>query len=939
MPKPPSLNDIRKCAAKFAHDWRDEEGYERGDAQSFVRDLLGVYGITDTRAALYERRVQRSSTAQRGYIDALVPGQLAIEMKSAGRDLSAAEQQVLDYLDSLTDAEMPHHVLSCDFQWFRLMDLKAGTTVEFALDELPKHADSLAFLAGYGVRSFGSAEQEAASAKAAKLMAGLYEMLEGTGYDDHEASVFLVRTLFALYADDSGVWERDLFTEFLTTRTAEDGSDLGAQLSVLFQALSQQRRQSNLDELVARFPYVNGGVFDGPLSIPSFDRQMRERLLAACGFHWSTISPAVFGSLFQAVKDKAARRELGEHYTTETNILKLIGPMFLDELHARFEAAHSDVRKLERLRADMGAMRFLDPACGCGNFLVVAHREMRALDLAILERLQELDPKRYRESLLFVSEQLPVRLDHFHGIEIDEWPARIAATALHLVEHQANQAMELALGKGPETLPLDKVQTITVGNALRLDWTSVVGPNEHLYVFGNPPFVGHAFRSSEQAAELADLWGRNGSGHLDYVAGWYAKALELFRRPEYKGEFAFVSTNSIAQGEPVPTLFGPILTAGWRIKFAHQTFFWTSEAPGAAAVHCIIVGFRRDQKAKPRLFTYPDLRAEPIEIPVRQLVNGYLSDGPLIFVTSRRTQLAPSLPPVAFGSMPNDGGNLIVEQTDYETVCADPVAAKYIRKFVSARELINDVPRWCLWLVDLDPSDLARSLVLKHRIEAVRSIRLESPRVTTHELAVTPHLFGENRQPITPYLGIPKTSSGSRIFLPALPLAPEVIAGSEVFTAQDPDGLAFGVVSSSAFIAWQKAVGGRLKSDMRFSATLTWNTFPLLALTDVQREAIIAGGQTVLDARALRPERSLADHYNPLAMDPALLKAHATLDRAVDAGLGLKGSVTADQRLTRLFALYEQLTTADQLALTPTRKRRSQSTRRAKADRAGSADG
>ncbi|MCL2780649.1 MAG: hypothetical protein FWD74_04010 [Actinomycetia bacterium] len=331
MGKPPSLNEIRRQAAQFVLKWRDAEGYERGEAQSFVRDLLAVYGISDSRAALYEKRVHRASTAQRGYIDALVPGQVAIEMKSAGGDISAAEQQALDYLEDLTDTELPRYTLACDFQWFQLLDLHDDSRAKFALDELPANADRLAFLAGYGVHSFGSAEQEAASVKAARLMAGLYEMLERTGYDDREASVFLVRTLFALYADDAGVWERDLFTEFLTTRTAEDGSDLGPQLAFLFQTLSQRNRPSNLDELVSRFPYVNGGLFDGPGSIPSFDTQMRDRLLAACDFNWSTISPAVFGSLFQAVKDKAARRELGEHYTTETNIEKLIHPMFLDE--------------------------------------------------------------------------------------------------------------------------------------------------------------------------------------------------------------------------------------------------------------------------------------------------------------------------------------------------------------------------------------------------------------------------------------------------------------------------------------------------------------------------------------------------------------------------------------------------------------------------------
>jgi hypothetical protein len=577
------MNEIRARATQFIRDWRDQPGDERQQAQSFVRDLLGVYGITQTRAAFYEKRVKRSSTGSRGYIDALIPGLALIEMKSAGKDLAAAEQQALDYIDDLPDPEVPRWVLTSDFHRFRLLDLRAdrdAPPLEFTLSQMREEADKLAFLAGYGERIFGSKAQEAASIKAAKLMASLYEALEGSGYDDHEASVFLVRTLFALYADDAGVWDRDLFLEFLETRTAQDGSDLGPQLSLLYQVMGreQSRRQSNLDEFVGRFPYVNGGVFEEPLSIPSFDTAMRSRLVEAAMFNWSAISPAIFGSLFQAVKDKVARRELGEHYTTETNIMKVIGPMFLDELRQRFADGFHDTRALKKLRADMGEMRFLDPACGCGNFLVVGYRQMRALDLEVLKRIQELTGETAR-TMFFTEEHLAVRLTSFHGIELEEWPAQIAATALHLVEHQANQAMELVLGDAPDPLPLDKIRSIRVGNALRMDWAEVVEPSDHLYIMGNPPFLGHATRSVEQAQELRDVWRRTDIGRLDYVTGWYAKSLELFRSPGYAGEFAFVSTNSIAQGEPVPALFGPVFAAGWRVKFAHRTSHGRAKRP------------------------------------------------------------------------------------------------------------------------------------------------------------------------------------------------------------------------------------------------------------------------------------------------------------------------------------------------------------------------
>ncbi len=911
---------------QFTRDWQDEPGDERQQAQSYVRDLLAVYGITQTRAAFYEKRVKRSSTGSRGYIDALIPGLALIEMKSAGKDLVAAEQQALDYIDDLPDPEVPRWVLTSDFHRFRLLDLHAENNgvQEFPLTQLRDHAGSLAFLAGYGERTFGSKAQEAASIKAAKLMASLHEALEDSGYDDHEASVFLVRTLFALYADDAGVWDRDLFLEFLETRTAQDGSDLGPQLSLLYQVMGREpsRRQSNLDELIARFPYVNGGIFEESVSIPSFDTEMRDRLVAAAMFNWSAISPAIFGSLFQAVKDKVARRELGEHYTTETNIMKVIGPMFLDELRQRFTDGYHDTTKLKKLRSDMGQMRFLDPACGCGNFLVVGYRQMRALDLEILLRIQELSGDTAR-TMFFTEEHLSVRLSSFHGIELEEWPAQIAATALHLVEHQANQAMELALGAAPDPLPLDKIRSIQVGNALRIDWGDVVEPTDHLYIMGNPPFLGHATRSLEQAQELRDVWRRKDIGRLDYVTGWYAKSLELFNRPGYAGEFAFVSTNSIAQGEPVPALFGPVFAAGWRVKFAHRTFAWTSEAPGAAAVHCSVIGFDRAQKKRARLFDYSgNVKGEPVELPVVGQLNGYLVDGPNALVEQRRTPLAPQLPPMVFGNMARDDGNLLVEAEDYEEVAADPVAAKYIRPFVGARQLIHNEPRWCLWLVDLDPSDIARSSVLRRRLDAVRRFRAASTAESTRQMAETPHLFGQRSQPDTPYVCVPRHASETRRFFPTALFDADVICGDANFKADDPDGLAFAVISSSAFITWQRTIGGRLESRLRFSSTLTWNTFPLPVLTDAQRDAVIAGGQAVLAARALHPQRSLADHYNPLAMAPELLKAHRELDAAVDKALGLRGNVSDDDRLKALFASYAKLTTANELAMPPKTQRR-----------------
>jgi hypothetical protein len=917
MSKTLSLNEIRSRAVTFHHEWKDELGEERQQAQSFVRDLLQVFGITGTKAALYEKRARRSSTGSGGYIDALVPGLCLIEMKSAGKDLAAAERQALDYIDDLSEAEAPRWVITCDFHTFRVLDLHApegSDTTMFPLEQLPARVEDLAFLAGYQARSYGSREQEAASIKAAKIMADLYEALEGSGYGDHEASVFLVRTLFALYADDSGVWERDMFFEFIETRTSEDGSDLGAQLTKLYQELNRlpEKRQKNLDELIARFPYVNGGIFAEPLSIPSFDASMRSQMLEACAFNWSAISPAIFGSLFQAVKDKKARRELGEHYTTETNILKTIRPLFLDDFEAEFAKQHHNKAGLKKLRERMGEAVFVDPAAGCGNFLVIGYREMRALDLRILERLQELGDTSQIPAIFFTKEDLPVKMENFIGLELEEWPARIAATALHLVDHQANQAMELALGKAPEPLPLQTITTVHVVNSLTVRWEDYIPATQHLFIMSNPPFLGDNTRSKEQKQELQNAWGdASVLSRLDYVTGWHAKALELFKNREYAGEWAYVTTNSITQGDQPPRLFGPIFDQGWQIKFAHQTFAWSSEAADAAAVHCVIIGFTKDKKAARRLFTYPTPKAEPLERSAKQ-INAYLLDAENVLVEKRSTMLSPVLNQTTYGSKPTDGGNLIIEPEEYPVFAADPVASKYLHRYVGAKELLHGADRWCLWLDGWDSRDLNKSPLLKKRVEAVRDFRAVSTAASTRDYPHH-HLFRQLAKQDEDYVCVPRHVSETRDFFTVQHFSEDVIAGDANFTIQDPDGLQFAVISSSAFITWQKAIGGRLKSDLRFASTLTWYTFPVPELSDKDRALIIAGGQAVLDARALHPEKSLAEHYQPLGMDPALVKAHKQLDRAVDKVFGLRDTtvkkVSNEDRLKALFTTYAAMTT------------------------------
>ncbi|MFF0904026.1 UNVERIFIED_CONTAM: class I SAM-dependent DNA methyltransferase [Kocuria sp. CPCC 205316] len=907
--KPLAWNQIRKNAAAFVNEWAGET-YEKGESQSFWTDLFEVYGMRRRNVAKFEAQAKRI-TGGTGFIDVFWPGMMIAEQKSAGKDLDAAEDQAMDYLTNLSEAEMPRYVVTCDFQTFRVRDLEApaeDASVTFALEDLPTEAERLGFIAGYQKRSFGSEEQAAASVKAAQLMASLYEELEKSGYDEHQASIFLVRTLFALFADDSGLWERDLFLEYLENRTSPDGSDLGGALATLYQALNKppEKRMTKADELIQRFPYVNGSVFGETIEIPYFDKTMRDKLIAACYFNWGEISPAIFGSLFQAVKSKDARRALGEHYTTETNILKVIEPLFLDELRQRFIDNQHNARGLRKLQQDMGQLRFLDPACGCGNFLIVAYREMRVLELSILKRLQEIDPAS-AQMVLDASELLAVKMTSFYGIELEEWPATIAQTAMFLVDHQANQDMALALGLAPDVLPLVNSSTFHVGNALHTDWSELLPASENVYVFGNPPFLGDNTRGVEQLDDLQAVWGKDKTlSRLDYVTGWYKKAVDYFG--DMKGEWAFVSTNSIVQGDQPARLFAPIFNSGWRIKFAHRTFSWTSEAPGAAAVHCVIIGYSQKKLAKTRLFTYPNIKANPVEQPAKT-INAYLVDGPNVLVDKASTPLSPSIAPVLYGSKPTDEGNLIVELEDYEAVMSDPIAAKYVHRYVGSRELLHNIPRWCLWLEDMDPDDLNRSRILKDRVEAVREFRLASRAASTREAAAYPHLFRQRAKRNTTYLCIPSVVSETRRYFATARLDADVIASNLAFTADDPDGFQFAIISSSMFITWQKTVGGRLKSDLRFGSTLSWYTLPLPEVSSPNRAAIIEAGQGVVAARQRHSGRSLAGHYNPLAMDLELIKAHDKLDAVVDRAFGAKRTCTTEkERQEILFARYADLT-------------------------------
>ncbi|AJE68858.1 DNA methyltransferase [Corynebacterium glutamicum] len=927
-----NLDDFTAFWLTRVQGWREnkETATEKKYAQQFWTELFNCFGVNAARMDLFEQDARRSSTGGTGYIDLFWPGVVIGEAKSLGVDLDIAHEQARDYLTggSVSDFELPRYILCSNFETLRLSRLGDPDTrfdITFPLSDISDHIDQLRFLAGY--ETVTKKEEEEASIQASKLMATLFTAMAGDEVDEaigddaptdpdeedertQQTSMYLTRLLFLLFGDDAGLWETDIFYRFVLEHTTPE--NLGGQLNSLFEVLNTpENRRQRVPEHLAKFPYVNGSIFADSMRTEYFDPAMRDALLDACRFHWSHISPAVFGSMFQLVKSKEARRNDGEHYTSEKNILKTIEPLFLDELRAEatrlIAASSTPVKKLRDFRDSLADMVFVDPACGAGNFLVVAYRELRKIETDVIVAIRKREGN--TGMALDVTWEQKLSIGQFYGFELNWWPAKIAETAMFLVDHQANRELADAIGAAPDRLPITITAHIIHGNALHLDWNTVLPQVPMTYVFGNPPFIGARLMGTAQKEELNKAWeGLKGTNQLDYVTGWHAKALTLLG--QRRGMFAFVTTNSIVQGDQTPRLFGPIFAAGWRIRFAHRTFSWDSEAPGKAAVHCVIVGFDRHHEPRAQLWDYPNIKDEPVPVAVERGINAYLVDGPNVLVESRRTPLSSMLEPAVFGNMPNDGGYL-APKAGIPRPEHDPIAMKYVRRFVGAQELIRGIDRWCFWMADGNfiPGDVADSPELKIRIENVRTLRLSSKREATQKLAHTPYLFAEVRQPKVDYVAIPRHVSETRRYWTAAHLSPDVICGDSNCLAEDPDGLQFALISSSMFITWQRTVGGRIKSDLRFANTLTWNTFPAPEFDEATQQTIINAGQKVLEARAKFPTRSLADHYTPLAMDPDLLKAHDKLDRAVDKAFGATRKLTNEkQRQEILFANYYRMT-------------------------------
>ncbi len=928
-----SWNEVRARAADFAREWADA-AYEKGETHSFYNDFFEIFGVRRRTVARYEEHVRRLDDTS-GFIDLFWPGVLLVEQKSAGRDLAAAREQAGAYFDALPERDRPRYQLLCDFRTFELLDRDEGEECRFALADLPGHVEEFGFILGVQRRTFR--DQDPVNVRASELVARLHDALKASGYAGHDLELFLVRTVFCLFADDTGIFEpRDVFLDFMEERTAADGSDLGPWLARLFQVLHtpEDRRQAKLDEDLARFPYVNGDLFAEPLRIPDFDAAMRQALLDAGRFDWTAISPAIFGALFQSVMEPVERRAAGAHYTTEKNILKVIEPLFLDDLRTEFAQlkARRDSRRVPDLHVfqrKLGALRFFDPACGCGNFLIIAYRELRALEIEVL---RELNPGQ-RQFEMLADVLSVVNVDQFHGIEIGEFPARIASTALWMMDHIMNNRLSLEFGRTYARIPIEKSPHIRNADALEIDWAEVLPPEECSYVFGNPPFVGKSQQSRTQGTQKRAA---AGGGTLDYVTAWFIRAGEYVRRAprEKTPRIGFVATNSITQGEQAAQLW-PILfdRHGLEIAFAHRTFAWGSDVHGKAHVHVVVLGLDRREEARreKRLFSYSDVEGDPEETRHAAL-SPYLFDAGGLrdphLVVRKRSRPINGMARLKTGVQMIDNGILTFDEDEKQRfLSGEPAAERYFRRYIGGDEYINGFHRWILYLREADPDALANLPTVKARVAEVRRYRASSQRDSTRRMADYPMLVGVDERLDRNYLVIPNTSSERREYIPIGWLGPDVIANQKLRILPNATLADFALLTSAMHMAWTRAVTGRMKSDYMYSVGVVYNTFPTppgWTNENADSSAPATLAQAVLDARAAHPEATLAQLYDPDLMPPNLRKAHQQLDRAIDRLYRRAAFASERERVEHLFTLYERLQAplVAKAAERPKRKRR-----------------
>jgi len=877
-------DEIQANAITFSKRW-EKASREEALAQTFEKEFLAVFGVEDALAVgEYEFKVNLDD-GHHGYIDFYWPKKIAIEFKTRGKDLNRAYEQLKEYVVHLPGEDMPDLLMVCDFETIVVHHRNTGERAQFKTKDLRKHIKQFANIAGYETtRTYEN--QVEVNVKAAEKMAKLHDALKEHGYEGHPLEVYLVRILFCLFADDTGIFPKDSFVNYIEN-SKEDGSDLSMRLAQLFEVLNlsddARKKRTLLSPELLQFRYINGGLFADQLPFADFNDKMRQTLLDCCNFDWNKISPAIFGAMFQGVMDKDQRRELGAHYTSEENILKLINPLFMDELWEEFERVKTTPAMLDRFHDKISRLAFLDPACGCGNFLIITYRELRILELEILKMKVNTN-----QMVMDISPLLKVNVEQFYGIEYEDFPCQIAQVGMWLMDHQMNTRAADQFGMYYARLPLTQSAHIRNGNALRIDWEDVVPKRTLSYILGNPPFVGARMmaQGSPQKREVEEIFGDiKDVQDLDYVTCWYKKAAQYIQGTNI--EVGFVSTNSICQGAQVPILWDVLLNEQRvHINFAHQTFKWSNEAKGKAAVYCVIVGFSLQSRVKKKLYSYATVQGESKENIVEN-ISPYLLPGGSYFVTAQKKPLC-DVPEMKFGSQPRDGGFFVLSPAEREEIISkEPELAKVIKPYIGADEFIKGKERYCIWLHNEPFEIIKNSRILRERIAAVEKFRLESKAKTTNGYAKVPAIFAQIAHPYSDYLIIPRVSSENRRYIPIGFLDKDSIASDAVQIVPHATLYHFGVITSNVHMAWMRTVAGRLKSDYRYSKELVYNTFPWPEATEKQIAVIEEAAQGVLDERSKHPGTSLADLYDPTLMKTTgMQKAHTKLDRAVWAAYG-----------------------------------------------------
>lgn len=897
-----SWDEIRSRAMQFQNEWANETS-ENAESKTFWNEFFEVFGISRRRVATFEERVKIEG--QTKFVDLLWKGKLLIEHKSKGRDLDKAYTQATNYFEGIKDRDLPQYILVSDFEHFRLYDLDDGEIHQFDLADLYKNVQLFSFIAGYEKHDIKP--QDPVNNKAAEMMGKIHDSLQAVNYTGDDLDTLLVRLVFCLFADDTGIFNKGLFRDFLEDNTNEDGTDLAPKLQYLFEILDTPTNQRIIDDSIySEFPYVNGSLFTKRLRTAVFNEEMRNILLECSNLDWGRISPAIFGSMFQSAMDSEKRRHLGAHYTSEENIMKVIKPLFLDDLWGEFNRIkglkRNKLRLLEEFQQKISKLNFFDPACGSGNFLIIAYREIRKLELEVLK------VKNYEE-YGYESFQMDISLDfnsiircdvnQFYGIEIDSFSAQIAQVALWIIDHQMNIEASLYFGASFARLPLGEHATIVNNNSLDIKWNEVLDARDCDYMLGNPPFVGTTYQTKEQKKDIKKIFKNvSKSAKLDYVSCWFMLASRYIYKSNIK--VAFVSTNSITQGEQLVTLWNELFKYDISIIMAHKTFEWSNDAKGNAKVHCVIIGFFSG--------SYPSEKKlyDNNNMTVAKNISPYLIDAPTVLIKSRRKPIS-NVPEIKFGSMPRDGGNLILTSEEKEAfIIQEPITKKWIQPYVGSRELINKGERYCLWLLNANPSEINSSKLVTDRINKVREFRLASDAQETRGFAQTPSIFCQIAHPNTEYIGIPITSSSKREYVPMDILDKEVIGSNLIFIIPKYDLALFGILNSKMHNVWLKSVCGRLKSDYRYSKDIVYNNFPFPTLNSKQKSEIEKLVINIFEKRKKYPNSTLADLYNRLTMPPDLLKAHQNLDKAVEKSYRGNKFDNDIERLSFLFELYEK---------------------------------